>query len=230
MIRTLTMWLATSLFFLGASNTWASNDQQQAAINLLTSSYMMRFYSYLGDEKSNLSVSMKPENELASGEQAIAILSENENAAKILSTWQSFKNSIGSLDNAWLVSEMPSHHVVEDMKMAHIELVSQLALVAGEQQSYKDTFELLSMMEYYMHQSTPVGYISTASREYGDLGVEVERFESRMSALEAENKLDRMAVVRWKYIKPAMQSNDFFNAPMVMLRHGGSLAKAISKT
>lgn len=228
MRKILTAGMSAFILIFWVSSSWATTTEEKAALNILTSSYMVRYYAYLGDDISNLSISTRPESEIAKAEESMAALQTNKHSNDINSAWQQYISSIEATANAWIPPGTPTYHHFDDIVVTHRALVDQLFLVAGETQEYKDTLELLVMMEFYMHRSTPIAYISTPEDNLYELADESTQFDTRIQAMSEQKLIKRGDKVRWKYIKPLMQTSDYYNAPIVMLRHGGHLAKSMA--
>ncbi|WP_426417118.1 hypothetical protein [Aestuariirhabdus sp. LZHN29] len=203
----------------------AQNDSDRWSIQLVTSSYLLRFYSYLGTDLHNYNGGDERGQELRRAETALTGLLRVGDHADLAVAWKQFIDAQAAFEASWLTHEAPDWESLQAMAVAHRSLLELLQRDFGGAPHFAMNLELLDLMEFYMLRSTDLRQLNNHPRgdEY-DQAQETQQFEAAFMSLVDADRVTPGAEKRWRNIRPLLASRKPIPAPIMMIRHGGSLS------
>ncbi|MCL6415886.1 hypothetical protein MIB92_09495 [Aestuariirhabdus sp. Z084] len=214
--------IALMAFSIGSVQAADMSDEEKFSMQLVTASYMLRFYSYLGNDYHDYAGSdgLKKEQDRADG--LAARLSHSGSYPELQPAWTAYRVAIEEFELRWQQQQYPDWYSLQDVDKAHRKVLELLHL---EVPLFDTNLSLLDMMEFYMHNSTALVQANLHPRgvDY-NLAAELEAFDNGFESKVESGEIDSFASMRWKYIKPLLKNTELRVAPMTMMRHGSSLS------
>ncbi|RRJ85323.1 hypothetical protein D0544_09760 [Aestuariirhabdus litorea] len=206
-------------------------SQRRLAMQLITDSYMLRFYSYLGDDYLNFSGTQGINEHREGATNAARALVAATGSTELEEAWQGYDQALKAFVGNWRQQQYPDWYSLQDLYKGHrvlLELLQRNYEKGEGGEVFAVNLALLDMIEYYMHLNTEVYQAHRHPRgiEY-DMAKEAVAFEKRLLPLVESKRIDSFSGLRWKFIKPLFENYEMEAAPMTLLRHGGGLAESL---